>query len=110
MNYGDGIDWRNKLARQGITLGTRHAGAMPWETFQSDLVNDRVEDALINEADLLAVLEKEYPELPGALVVLVANAVAYDGCGPEELRREAAKRAAEELRYNIRRHLKDGWL
>ena len=56
--YGDEIEWRNKLARQGVTFGTRHAGAMPGETFQSDLVNDRVADALISEDDLMAVLEK----------------------------------------------------
>ena len=71
-NYGDEIEWRNKLARQGITFGARHSGAMPWETFQSDLVDDRVADALISEDDLMAVLEKEYPELPGALVALGA--------------------------------------
>ena len=108
MNYGDEITWRNHLARQGITFGARHAGAMPWETFQSDLVNDRVEDALISEDDLLEVLEKEYPDLPGALVVLIANAIAYGGCGPEELRREAAKMAAEELRAIIRPYVEDG--
>ena len=108
MNYGDEITWRNHLARQGITFGARHAGAMPWETFQSDLVNDRVEDALISEDDLLEVLEKEYPDLPGALVVLIANAIAYGGCGPEELRREAAKMAAEKLRAIIRPYVEDG--
>ena len=108
MSYGDEVDWRNKLARQGTTFGARHAGAMPWETFQSDLVDDRLEDALVSEDDLLEVLEKEYPELPGALVVLIANSIAYGGCGPEELRREAAKMAAEELRAIIRPYVEDG--
>ena len=106
--YGDEIEWRNKLARQGITFGSRHAGAMPWETFQSDLINDRAEDALISEDDLLEIIEKEYPDLTAALVVLIANAIAYGGCGPEELRRGAAKLDAEELRYIIRRDVEDG--
>ena len=107
-SYGDEIEWRAHLARQGVTFGTRHTGAIPWETFQSDLVDDRVEDALISEIDLLQVLETEYPELPAPLVSLIVDAIIHDGCGPEEIRREAAKRAAEELRYIIRRHLKDG--
>ena len=108
MNYGDEVEWRNSLARQGIMLGARHAGAMPWETFQSDLVNDRVEDALISEIDLLQVLETEYPELPAPLVSLIVDAIIHDGCGPEELRREAAKLAAEELRAIIRPYVEDG--
>ena len=108
MTYGDEVEWRNRLARQGVTFGSRHAGAMPWETFQSDLVDDRVEDALISEDDLFAVLGKEYPDLPAALVVLIANAIAYGGCGPEELRREAAELAAEELRAIIRPYVEDG--
>lgn len=108
--YGDEIEWRNRLARQGITFGSRHAGAMPWETFQSDLVNDRVADALISEDDLMAVLEREYPELPGALVVLLANAIGYGGAGPEEVRREAAKLAAEALEPVVRRAVEGGVL
>ena len=108
--YGDEIEWRNKLARQGVTFGTRHAGAMPGETFQSDLVNDRVADALISEDDLMAVLEKEYPELPSALVVLLANVIAYDGAGPEEMRSEAAKLAAEALEPVVRRAVEGGVL
>lgn len=108
MNYGDEVEWSNRLARQGIMLGARHAGAMPWETFQSDLIDDRAEDALISEDDLLEILEKEYPDLPAALVVLIANAIAYGGCGPEELRREAAKLASEELRPTIRRYVEGG--
>ena len=110
MNYGDEITWRNHLARQGITFGARHAGAIPWETFQSDLVDDRVEDALVSEDDLLEVLEKEYPELPGSLVVMIANAIAYGGTGPEEVRREAAKMATAALRPVVRRAVEGGVL
>ena len=110
MNYGDEIEWRNRLALQGITFGARHAGAMPWQTFQSDLVDDRVADALISEDDLIQVLEKEYPELPGVLVVLLANAIGYGGTGPEEVRREAAKLAAEALEPAVRRAVEGGVL
>ena len=109
-NYGDEIEWRNHLARQGITFGARHAGAMPWETFQSDLVADRVADALISEDDLIQVLEYEYPELPGALMVLLANAIAYGGDTHEEVRREAAKLAAEALEPVVRRAVEGGVL
>ena len=109
-NYGDEIEWRNSLARKGITFGARHPGAMPGETFQSDLVNDRVADALISEDDLIQVLEREYPELPGALVVLLANVIAYDGAGPEEIRSEAAKLAAEALEPVVRRAVEGGVL
>ena len=110
MNYGDEVEWRNRLARQGITFGARHSGAMPWETFQSDLVNDRVADALITEVDIFAVLENEYPELPSALVILIANAIVYGGAGPEEVRREAAKLAAEALEPVVRRAVEEGVL
>ena len=60
MNYGDEIEWRNKLARQGITFGARHAGAMPWETFQSDLVNDRVADEAGTTCSYLSALASGY--------------------------------------------------
>ena len=109
-NYGDEIEWRNRLARQGITFGARHSGAMPWETFQSDLVDDRVANVLISEDDLIQVLEFEYPELPSALVVLLANVIAYDGAGPEEMRSEAAKLAAEALEPVVRRAVEGGVL
>ena len=108
--YGDEIAWRHHLARQGITFGARHAGAMPWQTFTSDLVADRVADALISEDALLAVLEREYPELPGALAVLLANAIGHGGDGPVEVRREAAKLAAEALEPVVRRAVEGGVL
>ena len=110
MSYGDEIEWRNRLARQGVTVGDRHAGAMPWQTFTSDLVSDFVADALLSEDALLTVIEREYPELPGALVVLLANAIGYGGDGPEEVRREAAKLAAEALETVVRRMVEEGGL